>query len=61
MAETASAFSREDEDHVPNVGNGAAADAGSQRMRVGNTNDLRQRSLRPWVPSPLPLPEERTG
>ena len=22
------------------------------RMRIGNTNDLRQRSLRPWVPSP---------
>jgi DNA-binding SARP family transcriptional activator len=20
--------------------------------RIGNTNDLRQRSLRPWVPSP---------
>jgi hypothetical protein len=23
-----------------------------RRFRVGNTNDLRQRSLRPWVPSP---------
>jgi hypothetical protein len=21
-----------------------------QRMRIGNMNDLRQRSLRPWVP-----------
>jgi hypothetical protein len=25
---------------------------GSPQGRIGNTNDLRQRSLRPWVPSP---------
>jgi len=23
-----------------------------REQRIGNTNDLRQRSLRPWIPSP---------
>ncbi len=27
-------------------------DVPRRRLRIGNTNDLRQRSLRPWVPSP---------
>jgi hypothetical protein len=38
------------------------ATAAEVSRRIGNTNDLRQRSLRPWVPSPLlHLPESEAS